>query len=134
MARPTLYTSELAAAICDIVATGATMERACARKGIGYRTVKEWKRKGRDGEEPFADFLEMLEIAEAEALSQLETSAHSKGLDDGYLAVKILERRAPETWQPRQIVRLEKDAEKNMTDEELQAIAATHGFVKKGEE
>lgn len=41
--RPSAYTSELAAAICDRIADGESMRKVCESEGMpGRRTVLEW--------------------------------------------------------------------------------------------
>jgi hypothetical protein len=40
--RPTTYTDEIATQICDLLAEGKSMVKACAAVGISRRTVAKW--------------------------------------------------------------------------------------------
>jgi len=67
VARPTSLTPELQAALCEQVRHGMYLEPACALVGISKASVYDWKKRGADGEEPYATFLDALEKADAEA-------------------------------------------------------------------
>ncbi len=40
--RPTLYSAEMDAEVCELVATGSSLVTVCETLGIGYRTVYQW--------------------------------------------------------------------------------------------
>lgn len=42
MTRPTIYTDELAEKICDLLAEGKSMVKACEALGVCRRTVANW--------------------------------------------------------------------------------------------
>jgi hypothetical protein len=77
--RPTKLDDLLAKRICDSVAAGNTRRCAAQAAGIAYSTLKEWVRRGDEGEEPFAAFLARLEKADGEAeerhVRNIETAA-----------------------------------------------------------
>jgi hypothetical protein len=45
MTRPTIYTDELAEKICDLLAEGKSMVKACEALGVCRRTVNLWLKK-----------------------------------------------------------------------------------------
>jgi transposase len=65
--RPTKLDDLTAKRICDAIATGNTGRCAATAAGVSYATIKQWVRRGRAGEEPFAAFLARLQKADAEA-------------------------------------------------------------------
>ncbi len=53
--------------ITDAAAAGVSRRAASEAARISQQTLCDWVARGRDGEEPFASFLERLELAEAKA-------------------------------------------------------------------
>lgn len=58
MARPTDCTPEKTAKVCEALALGVSWAAAAAHAGLSERCVMDWCARGRDGEEPFAQFLQ----------------------------------------------------------------------------
>jgi transposase len=65
--RPTSLTPEVQAKIIDAIELGMYVKQACLAAGICEKTYYLWKQRGETGEEPFAGFLQALQIAEAKA-------------------------------------------------------------------
>lgn len=54
--RPTVFTREIAAIICQEISGGMPRKYAAARAGIAVRTFENWMERGKGGEEPFCAF------------------------------------------------------------------------------
>jgi hypothetical protein len=67
--RPLKLTPQLQEAICKTLQAGVDVETACLREGVSRDAYFSWRRRGRDGEQPFADFL----AATDKALADVET-------------------------------------------------------------
>ncbi|HEX5570908.1 MAG TPA: hypothetical protein VFX31_05955 [Ktedonobacterales bacterium] len=65
MGRRTALTPELQAEICDVLGCGVDVETACRRVGIDKTTYYNWLKRGRAGEQPFAEFLDAADQAMA---------------------------------------------------------------------
>ncbi len=68
MGRPTSLTPELQLQICETLSWGVDVETACRRSGISRATYFQWVKRGKTGEQPYADFLD----ATDEALAHVE--------------------------------------------------------------
>lgn len=127
--RPSLYTPALHERVCALVAVRVPIRTACQLEGIGARTLYDWRERGRSGEEPFATFEQDLAIAvarsEATAVQFIATAA----ADNWKANAWWLERRFPKRYGAKQQLRVTK-APAEMTDEELEAAIAAHGFVR----
>jgi len=101
MSRPTSLTPEAHLAVCRALKTGVTRKCAAFIGGISDRTLRSWCERGRDGEEPFATFLEDMERAEAEVEQALTGSVLKAAITNGdWRAAQFwLERRVAE-WKP----------------------------------
>ena len=64
--RPSKLTPELQEAICKTLQAGVDVETACLRDGISRESYFEWRKRGREGEEPYAGFLAATTKAHAE--------------------------------------------------------------------
>lgn len=96
--RPTILTPERHKVICDAIADGATREVAAAAAGVGESTLYQWLKKGRDGLEPYVEFAEAIEKADAEGeLSNIRT-IKSASASTWQAAAWLLERKHPERW------------------------------------
>jgi transposase len=101
--RPTKLDDLTAKRICDAIATGNTRRCAATAAGVSYATIKQWVRRGRAGEEPFAAFLARLEKADAE-----DEAKAVKGIVDAaqagtwQAAAWWLERRRSDRWARRE--------------------------------
>lgn len=63
MGRRTALTPELQVEICDMLQWGVDVQTACARVGINRATYHEWIKRGKAGDEPYADFVDATDIA-----------------------------------------------------------------------
>lgn len=66
--RPTSLTVEVRKEICDAIADGCTYEHAARAAEVSEASIRDWKARGRRGEQPFADFLAALKTAEAKGI------------------------------------------------------------------
>ncbi len=111
MARPTKLTPEVADTIIDAIRDGGFAVTAAHRAGISEQTYYAWCKRGLSGEQPFAEFLERLKRAGAEAqASLLGLIRHAAERGTWQAAAWILERRWPTDWgrQPRTITEQER--------------------------
>lgn len=95
---PRLLTPELSDRICEIVRNGNFLEAACSDVGINSRTVRTWKRLGREGHEPYASFLAALGRAEAASENLYVLAIRRAALTDWKAAAWLLEHRFNERW------------------------------------
>ncbi len=65
MGRPTLLDDLVSKRIVDAAGAGVSRRAACEAARISQSTLFDWLARGRDGEEPYAEFLERLEAAES---------------------------------------------------------------------
>jgi hypothetical protein len=67
---------------------------------VGPSTLREWKQRGRDGEEPYAAFLARLEEADGQAADAAMTFIMSAATDPKHwtAAAWMLERRHPDLF------------------------------------
>lgn len=103
MARPTKYTPETVAKLCQAIKLGATYALACKYAGVSYHTFNEWRNGRRfpqgttpDDKRAFGDAIEKAEGDAAIGwLAKIEKSA-----SDGawQAAAWKLERRYPEDY------------------------------------
>lgn len=99
MGAPTKLDDIVAQRIVAAVELGAPFYMAAAAGGVSRSTLKAWKQRAREGEEPYAAFLARLQKAEAagavEVLRVIETAAKS---GTWQAAAWILERRYPKQF------------------------------------
>lgn len=122
MARPTSLTPEVHALVVEAIRKGNYKRTAAQLAGICEKTLYNWEERGAAGEEPFAEFLQAVKSAEAEAetklLEEIRTAQGSipgeggRGPDLWQSKAWILERRWPKRWaaRVRQAVTEELDA------------------------
>lgn len=130
--RPTIYTDELATQICDLLAEGKSMIKACEAIGISRRTVASWLQTK-------PDFAEMTIHARAEwtddIVDQLIDIAGDTSMDHHTRRLLsdnikwVAGKQRPKKYNDRLIVDHSGAIKHNvaitdMTDEELEAIAA----------
>jgi hypothetical protein len=89
--RPTLYTEALVTRLCGLIASGMSIEGACALCGISHDTYAAWQRC-RPG------FKRRVMVADAECEKTLVESAMRGASKDGKLAIQVLERRHGARW------------------------------------
>jgi hypothetical protein len=97
MARPTLLTPEVAARILASIRAGNYKAQACQAAGIHRDTLHGWEQRGARGEEPFAEFSDALQKAEATAERRLLKQVRA-GVDGWQSKAWIMERRWPSRW------------------------------------
>jgi hypothetical protein len=127
--RPSLYTAALHERVCALVAVRVPIRTACQLEGIGARTLYDWRERGNMGEEPFATFSQDLAIAVARAEATAVQFIATAAADNWKANAWWLERRFPKRYGAKQQLRVTK-APAEMTDEELAAAIAAHGFVR----
>ncbi len=98
-------TPELQEKICEYIAKGHYIERACALCGIGRRTFYTWLEKAERGGK-YAEFFEAVKRAEAQdqdrALEAINTVAYE---DRKWPAIfRKLESRYPREWAKHEVI------------------------------
>jgi hypothetical protein len=90
----------LAQRIVNAVRAGLPWKLAAQAAGVGWSTLKEWKARGREGEEPYAAFLARLESADGEAAQAAMGAILAAAAEPKHwtAAAWMLERRHPELF------------------------------------
>lgn len=96
--RPTSFNDLAAKRILDAVRRGCSQLVAAQAAGISRSTLQSWLAKGRDGEQPFSDFLDRLEGGAAEAELTISDVVFEAAKTDPRIALEWLARRRPESW------------------------------------
>ena len=96
------YTDDVADRIVGIVKVGVDPEVAAGTCGVGKRAFAMWHRLAASGEEPFASFVEKLDLATSGFEARLVATVTAKAKDDAAFALRVLERRFPERWAARE--------------------------------
>ncbi|MFO7948118.1 MAG: hypothetical protein R6V19_15035 [Armatimonadota bacterium] len=99
--RKTKLTAKLQDEICGHLASGCYAVTACELAGISESTFYNWLERGRDGEDPFLEFLESVKKAEAQAEVKALTIIQNAMADDWKAAMTWLERKFPDRWARR---------------------------------
>ncbi|MEW4568520.1 hypothetical protein AB1L88_11705 [Tautonia sp. JC769] len=60
--RPTKFSAELGETIIDLLRQSVPRREIAARVGVGWRTLQEWLRRGRAGEEGFSTWAERFDL------------------------------------------------------------------------
>lgn len=94
-------TPEVTQRIVVQIAAGASFTAACAHAGVGRSTGKEWRAKGRQGIEPYAEFERAMELAEDAWQASAETMVYRAR--DWKAQAWMLERRRPEYRPPSKV-------------------------------
>jgi transposase len=102
--RPTLLDDIRAKRIVDAVADGLSRTAAAAKGGVSRATFLDWLARGRDGEAPYADFLDRVKVAEAKAEEVMVSAIRTAGLEPSkwQAAAWWLERARPADWAKRE--------------------------------
>lgn len=66
-------------AIIAAVRAACFRTEACLAVGVAPRTLRLWEQRARSGEEPYASFIEEVEIAEATAIVRLNAFIYAAG-------------------------------------------------------
>ncbi len=106
MGRPTLLTPETQAKIVAALEAGNYRQTACTAAGIHRHTLQNWEKWGKEGREPYAAFLDALQVAEAKAEMALLACIMSagpaipnvSGADVWTAKAWIMERRFAQRW------------------------------------
>lgn len=103
MAAPTKLDDLRAKRICDALRAGHSYAAAARAGGIDETTLHDWRRRGRAGEEPYAQFSQRVDAADQEAEERcIQVLRNAMEGDDLRLAAdtawKWLARRRPTTW------------------------------------
>lgn len=98
MGRPTDCTPENIAKVCAALRLGVSQECAATSAGLCDRTFYTWMEKGREGIEPYAQFLREVHAAENDAERELVELIKASAPDDWKAGAWLLERRHPRRW------------------------------------
>lgn len=99
MARPIKYDQTTAEVLLKAVAAGLPNKTAAELAGIDERTLYNWKRRGKAGEEPFLQFLQSLRAHQARAVREaMQTINHAAKRGEWRAAAWWLERRHPDEY------------------------------------
>lgn len=97
--RPSVL-NDVEAQILAALQNGADRGAAAGYAGVPSGTFRSWLTRGRDGQEPFASFLQRVEATEAEAAVRMAKvvfdAAHQD--HDVRAALEWLRRRRPDQW------------------------------------
>jgi hypothetical protein len=130
--RPSKYTPELGQKLCALLAIGVPISVACRSEGVGKTTLHTWRAQGAAGVDPFAAFVAELERALAKAEAAITMHVVKAAQQDWRAGAWWLERRHPERYGAKQTVRVDQPAVAEMTEAELDAAVARHGYVRGG--
>jgi transposase len=100
MGRNTDLNEDVQHAITQAVAMGLTRRAAAAIGGVTTATIRNWEERGKAGEEPYAGFVQAMELAEAHKERDVTTSVLDAAKSDWRAGAFFLERRVPE-WMPK---------------------------------
>ena len=106
--RPSTCTPEVTAKLVEAIESGAYLPQCCESIGLSYQTCKEWQRRGRAGDEPFATFSTAIKRAlKAREIEYVKvvTAASKKG--DAKAAQWMLTHRYSKRWADREKVEAE---------------------------
>lgn len=99
MARPTKFDQPTADVIMKAVAAGLPNETAAELAGVSERTLYEWKRRGKAGEEPFVQIVQDIKRGQAEAVvSAMKVIREAAERGTWTAAAWWLERRHPDLY------------------------------------
>lgn len=110
--RPTkLAETAVRKAILKAVASGCPLIHAAAAAGISPSTLREWRSRGRAGEEPFAGFCGELKAASAKAVAGCTARILKASARQWQAAAWYLERRYPDLFalDRKELVQLRKE-------------------------
>lgn len=105
--RPTKFNRELANEILKAIRLGQPQDTAAQRAGIDPRSLRNWKKKGRNNPKtPLGQFCREIRRAAAQAEAHLGAKTYEKALEDGRLGLSYLAVRWPKRWSTTQQVEL----------------------------
>ena len=96
-----------------MIEKGNYLSTSCEACGITLATLNNWKRKAREGEEPYVSFLAELNEAERKAETVIAEGIYDIGFDKrNWTALAwLLERKNPERWGRKDRVDVASDKE-----------------------
>ena len=105
MGRPTKLTADVQSRVCEALSLGVSIEAAAAHAGIGTATHHEWCVRGRDGESPYAEYLDATTRARDSAEVRY-AAVVARAAKDGHVGAAQwwLERRRHTQWGRRDVV------------------------------
>ena len=111
MARRTKLTKERCEKICDGVLKGNYITTVCRSVGITNATYHNWKKKGKEGIEPYKTFYEKVTECEAKAEMDILNVIYTNAIDQGnwLSSAWILERKYPQRFGKREQMALQTD-------------------------
>lgn len=111
MARRTKLTKERCEKICDGVLKGNYITTVCRSVGITNATYNNWKKKGKEGIEPYKTFYEKVTECEAKAEMDILNVIYTNAIDQGnwLSSAWILERKYPQRFGKREQMALQTD-------------------------
>jgi hypothetical protein len=130
--RPTAYTHAIGERLCKLVAAGVPIGTACRMEGVGKQTLYDWRAAGKAARAPYAQFVRELDAALAKVEAGITIQLVAATKRDWRAAAWWLERRKPARYKLQQQIRIEKAAAE-MTEAELDAAIAAHGYVRVSE-
>jgi len=90
--RPLKLRPHVVSTACQMVRDGNYLKIACAAAGISGNTLEAWRKRGINGEEPYADFAHQLAQAELSAETHLVKLWHDAAPQDWRAARDLLAR------------------------------------------
>jgi hypothetical protein len=93
-------TPEVQRTVCDYIRACVPKSTACLAAGIHRSTMAEWMKRGRAGEQPYAEFVAAMDEAEAQGEVYLVNSVKEGALSDPKLALDALKLRYHRRWNP----------------------------------
>jgi len=103
MPRKTRLTPELRDRVAQAVRDGNFLEPAARANGVSHSTLHLWLSNGRKGKQPYLDFLDIVERAEAEAELLAVTQLTRSFPSSWRASVRWLESHAAGRWRPRDL-------------------------------
>lgn len=102
--RGTKLTPEVAGEICSGIAAGLSDGDACLRAGISGQSLLNWKKRGAEGEEPYAAFVADLHEAEIQFKLHHLKNISVRAKRNWQASAWLLERKFPQEFGQKQKV------------------------------
>ena len=113
--RKTRLTEQVQREICGHVNAGAPIPYAANASGVPWPTVRDWLKKGRAGEQPYADFVAAIKEAKAKWVTGAVRRVNRAGKKNWKADAWMLERRV-KAFRPPQRVEQKIDMNVSSTD------------------
>lgn len=111
---PTLCTPEIIKEIVDALRMGVYFDAACAAAGVTKDTGWNWMKRGRKGEQPFAEFFSLVGKANGEMQKFYNTSIFAHSKKNWQAAAWYLERRFPKRYGRKDQLELSGELDSNV--------------------